>query len=130
MASGTFFNLPESYKNEFDTSSVLRHFTMDAIKALSWKKRYGFLHVLEDIIAVFDESRVNPFLDLLAGYIVRILASCTSSLESAKSTGSFVNNCPSFDNDMAEHVDEAEDLIQVTLKSPPFLINEKIICPV
>ncbi|CAA2935324.1 small subunit processome component 20 homolog [Olea europaea subsp. europaea] len=113
VASGTFFNLPESYKNEFDTSSVLRHFTMDAIKALSWKKRYGFLHVVEDILAVFDESRVTPFLDLLAGYIVQILANCTSSLESAKSTGSFVNNCPSFDNDMAEHVDEAEDLIQM-----------------
>ncbi|XP_022846936.1 small subunit processome component 20 homolog isoform X2 [Olea europaea var. sylvestris] len=113
VSSETFLNLSESYKDVFDTSSVLRHFTMDTVKALSWKKRYGFLHVLEDIIAVFDESRVNPFLDLLAGYIVRILASCTSSLESAKSTESSVNNCPSFDNDMAEHVDEVEDQIMM-----------------
>ncbi|KAL2508708.1 ARM repeat superfamily protein [Forsythia ovata] len=114
-AGETFWNLSESCKDEFDTSNVLRHFTMDTIKALSWKKRYGFLHVIEDILAVFDESRVNPFLDLLSGYIVRILASCTSSLESAKSTESSLINCPSFDNDIAEHVDEAED--QITIRT-------------
>ncbi|XP_076896866.1 uncharacterized protein LOC143550000 [Bidens hawaiensis] len=63
----------------FDSSAVLRHFTMDNIKSLSSKKIYGFLHVTEDILGVFDESRIKPVLDTLMGSIVRILASCASS---------------------------------------------------
>lgn len=63
----------------FDSSAVLRHFTMDNIKSLSSKKIYGFLHVTEDILGVFDETRIKPVLDTLMGSIVRILASCASS---------------------------------------------------
>ncbi|XP_071696721.1 uncharacterized protein [Rutidosis leptorrhynchoides] len=64
----------------FDFSSVLRHFTMANIKSLSSKKIYGFLHVTEEIIGVFDESRINPILDTLMGSVVRILACCAPSV--------------------------------------------------
>lgn len=59
---------------------------MDNIKALSWKKRYAFLHVVEDILGVFDELHIKPFLDLLVGCVVRILASSSSSLVCTKSS--------------------------------------------
>ncbi|XP_022025733.1 small subunit processome component 20 homolog isoform X2 [Helianthus annuus] len=64
-----------------DSSAVLSHFTMDNIKSLSSKKIYGFLHVIEEILGVFDESRVKPVLDTFMGSVVRILASCASSTD-------------------------------------------------
>ncbi|KAK9072479.1 hypothetical protein SSX86_008913 [Deinandra increscens subsp. villosa] len=65
----------------FDSSAVLRHFTMENIKSLSSKKIYGFLHVSEEILGVFDESRIKPVLDTLIGSVVRILASCAPSID-------------------------------------------------
>ncbi|KAK1435340.1 hypothetical protein QVD17_01101 [Tagetes erecta] len=65
----------------FDSSAILRHFTMDNIKSLSSKKIYGFLHVTEEILGVFDESRIKPVLDTLMGSVVRILASCAPSID-------------------------------------------------
>lgn len=67
--------------------NFLKYFTVDNIVALSWKKRYGFLHVIEDVLGVFDEFHVRPFLDLLMGCVVRVLGSCTSSIDVAKCNG-------------------------------------------
>ncbi|KAK6117591.1 hypothetical protein DH2020_048670 [Rehmannia glutinosa] len=109
--SKIFWSLPQSHKDEIDTSEILKHFTTDTINTLSWKKRYGFLHVVEDILTVFDESHLNPFLNLLMQFVVRILASCTSSLGSRESSGSSsIHNCSSFDLDVAGH-DEVGDKI-------------------
>ncbi|KAM7486094.1 hypothetical protein LguiA_002103 [Lonicera macranthoides] len=88
--SNWLWGSPQSSKESFDSYGILRHFTVDNIKALSWKKRYGFLHVIEDILGVFDEFHIVPFLDLLMGCIVRILASCTSSLDTVRSSVSSV----------------------------------------
>ena len=74
---------PETPAN-FDSSSVLRHFTIDNIKSLSSKKVYGFLHVTEEIIGVFDASLIEPFLDTLMGSVVRILASCSPTMDETK----------------------------------------------
>lgn len=82
-----FWSSHENYMNDFQAFNVLKFFTVDNINSLSWKKRYGFLHVIEDVLEVFDEFHVIPFLDLLMGCVVRVLGSCTSSLESAKSSG-------------------------------------------
>ncbi|THG05804.1 hypothetical protein TEA_026415 [Camellia sinensis var. sinensis] len=82
-----FLSSSEWSKDEFDSFGLLKYFTMDNILAISWKKRYGFLHVIENILGVFDEFHVKPYLDLLMGCVVRILGSCTSILESGKSTG-------------------------------------------
>ncbi|KAL6992167.1 hypothetical protein U1Q18_010274 [Sarracenia purpurea var. burkii] len=80
--SSSAWSMDESY-----SFSVLKYFTMDNMVALSWKKRYGFLHVIEDIIGVFDEVHVKPYLDLLMGCVVRMLGSCTSIIDSGKSNG-------------------------------------------
>ncbi|WOG89602.1 hypothetical protein DCAR_0208840 [Daucus carota subsp. sativus] len=91
---------------EFDSSSILKQFTVANIRALPWKKIYGFLYVVEDIFQVFDIFHIKPFLDLLMGCVVRMLTSFSSSLLCAKSGISQVeNDCVL---DASEEVSEAE----------------------
>lgn len=75
-----FWTSPRGSINEFQAADLLEYFTLDNIENLSWKKKYGFLHVIEDVVGVFDELHVRPFLDLLVGCVVRLLESCTSGL--------------------------------------------------
>ncbi|XP_062109162.1 uncharacterized protein LOC133819824 isoform X2 [Humulus lupulus] len=82
--SDWFWTSSGSSKDRFQASNFLKYFTVDNITALSWKKRNGFLHVIEDVVGVFDELRIKPFLDFLMGCVVRILESCTCSLDAAK----------------------------------------------
>ncbi|XP_058787152.1 uncharacterized protein LOC131661580 [Vicia villosa] len=79
-----FWTLPIGCTSEFQASSLLEYFTLDNIAALSWKKKYSFLHVIEDVVDVFDKLHIKPFLDLLVGCVVRVLESCTSSLDNIK----------------------------------------------
>lgn len=50
---------------------------------LSWKKIYGFLHVVKDILKAFDEIHIRPFLKLLMEIVVRILESCMLNIAGA-----------------------------------------------
>ncbi|GAB2295684.1 hypothetical protein Dimus_029838 [Dionaea muscipula] len=75
-----FSGLAESGTDEFQATDFLKFFTVENILALPWKKRYGFLHVFQDILGVFDEYHVRPFLDFISGCTVRILRSCSSGL--------------------------------------------------
>uniref|UniRef100_A0A2P2MF27 Uncharacterized protein n=1 Tax=Rhizophora mucronata TaxID=61149 RepID=A0A2P2MF27_RHIMU len=84
------WTLPEGLLDESVVPNSLRGFATEKVVALSWKKKYGFLHVVEDILGVFDESHVRPFLSLLMGCVVWILGSCTSSLHAVKNAGSSV----------------------------------------
>ncbi|GLU08657.1 hypothetical protein SLE2022_255570 [Rubroshorea leprosula] len=84
-----FWACPQSSINEFQAVDCLKYFTMENITALSWKKRYAFLHVIEDILNVFDEMHVGPFLDLLMGCVVRVLVSCSSNLDIARGAKSY-----------------------------------------
>ncbi|KAL2923314.1 Small subunit processome component 20-like protein [Bienertia sinuspersici] len=70
----------ETNMDDVELSSLLNLFTMERILAIPWKKRFGFLHVVEEILKVFDASRVSPFLDLLLGCVVLVLESCASSI--------------------------------------------------
>lgn len=85
--SSAYWSSLENSLDQFLAFDFLGYFTMDNITALSWKKRYGFLHVIEDVLGVFDEFHVRPFLDILMGSVVRMLQSCTSSIGIAKCTG-------------------------------------------
>ncbi|ONI16067.1 hypothetical protein PRUPE_3G077100 [Prunus persica] len=96
-AASWFWTLPNSSLAEFQALDFLKYFTLSNISALSWKKRSGFLHVIEDILGVFDASRVGPFLDFLMGCVVRILGSCSLGLDVAKGNGSSVENYPDVD---------------------------------
>ncbi|KAH9620789.1 hypothetical protein KSS87_018169 [Heliosperma pusillum] len=77
-------------------SYFLDLFTMENILAIPWKKRYGFLHVVEEILSIFDATQVQPYLSLLMGSVVRLLESCASSLYS-KSSGTQIE-----DNSLAD----------------------------
>ncbi|XP_073273960.1 uncharacterized protein [Primulina huaijiensis] len=102
--SKSFWSLSGSPRDEVYISNVMKHFTTNSISTLSWKKKFGFLHVVEEILEVFDVPHLNPFLDLLANCVVRILASCTSTLGHTKSGGSVsVRNSCSFEADTAEN---------------------------
>ncbi|KAM1823011.1 hypothetical protein ACFX1X_025378 [Malus domestica] len=83
-AANWFWTLPNVSLAEFQASHFLKYFTVSSISALSWKKRSGFLHVIEDILGVFDILRVGPFLDFLMGCVARLLESCSLSIEVAK----------------------------------------------
>ncbi|KAL6493967.1 hypothetical protein OROGR_031876 [Orobanche gracilis] len=107
--SKSFWCLLQSHKEEIDAPEILKHFNIDTITVLSWKKKYGFLHVVENILEVFDEAHLNPFLNLLMHLVARISASCTSSLRNGGSCGS----PSSFDMDASDH-DEVGDETTVT----------------
>ncbi|XP_054807809.1 U3 small nucleolar RNA-associated protein 20 isoform X1 [Prosopis cineraria] len=89
-----FWTLPGGSVSEFQASSLLEYFTSESIAGISLKKRYAFLHVIEDFLGVFDDSHVRPFLDLLMGCVVRVLGSCASGLDNAK-----LNEFPSDQSD-------------------------------
>lgn len=71
-------------------TNILKYFSTESIVALSWKKKYGFMHVIEEVLAVFDEMLISPFLNIILGCVVRILASCTSSLHVARQNEAFL----------------------------------------
>ncbi|OMO92169.1 Down-regulated-in-metastasis protein [Corchorus capsularis] len=137
-ASNLYQNLPISSIEEFHALNYLKYFTLENITALSWKKKYGFLHVVEDVLGVFDEFHVKPFLDLLMGCVVRVLASCSSSIDSARiAESSLIKNHPgvelvSDDEDSAEanHVQtgmaikQFKDLRSLCLKIVAFVLNK------
>uniref|UniRef100_A0A7N1A2N7 ARM repeat superfamily protein n=1 Tax=Kalanchoe fedtschenkoi TaxID=63787 RepID=A0A7N1A2N7_KALFE len=79
-----FWGFPNSLFYENLSVSFLKYFTRDNIMALSWKKKSGFVHVIEDIVGVFDEVRIRPFLELLMGCVVRLLEWCTENLDKSK----------------------------------------------
>lgn len=83
---------PKYSSDDFNSSTILQQFTVDNIRALPMKKVYGFLHVVEDVLGVFDILHIKPFLNLLMGCVVRILTSCSSSLFCTKSGPSQVEN--------------------------------------
>ncbi|XP_057982940.1 uncharacterized protein LOC131167895 isoform X2 [Malania oleifera] len=104
ISANRLWSSPDNFSGDFQLVSFLKYFTRDNIVALSWKKRFGFMHLIEDILVVFDESRVRPFLDLLMGCVVRVLESCTSSLNSAKCNGNF----PMYNDAMNTTVDDED----------------------
>ncbi|KAK0607559.1 hypothetical protein LWI29_016732 [Acer saccharum] len=85
-----FWTIPNCSMDEFQELSFFKYFTIENVAALSWKKIHAFLHVIEDVLGVFDELHVKPFLHLLMGCVARVLFSCTSSLDAVKGDRSFL----------------------------------------
>lgn len=107
-----FWSWSERSKKEFDSFSVLKYFTIDNMLALSWKKKDAFLHVIEDILGVFNELHVKPYLNLLMGCVVRMLWSCTSIIDRG-SSGFPIVEIPSSFRDMHERGGGAKNQIMV-----------------
>lgn len=68
-------------------SNFLKSINADTISTLSWKKKSGFLHVIQHILEVFDVFHVRPFLDFLMGCVVRLLITYDPNIDEEKSIG-------------------------------------------
>ncbi|XVF65313.1 hypothetical protein PTKIN_Ptkin09bG0238000 [Pterospermum kingtungense] len=136
--ASNLYQKPNISVDEFHSLKYLKYFTVENITALSWKKKYGFLHVIDDVIGVFDEFHVGPFLNLLMGCVVRVLASCSSSIEIARvAKSSSVNDHPGVelisedkDSAVANHVmtgmdiKHFKDLRSLCLKIVSLVLNK------
>ncbi|WOK99438.1 small subunit processome component [Canna indica] len=54
------------------------------IANLSWKKKNGFVHVVEEILRTFDEAHIKLYLNPLLMIVVRILENCMLNLVSER----------------------------------------------
>ncbi|KAH0641401.1 hypothetical protein KY285_037987 [Solanum tuberosum] len=117
---------PGVLQHGLDSFSVLEHFSRDCINVISWKKRYGFLHVIEDIVAVFDEVHISPFLDLLMGCIVRLLDSCTSTLEGTRNDGTLADHAHQVEDKIVTNMaaKQCKDLRSLCLKIISFILSK------
>ncbi|KAG1347740.1 hypothetical protein COCNU_06G015690 [Cocos nucifera] len=84
----------EKFTGGFHSAVFVKFSTLVTVSSLSWKKRTGFLHVVEDILKTFDEFRVKPFLNPLLMIVVRILESCMLNImgDDGKRSGSLGDN--------------------------------------
>ncbi|KAI3837631.1 hypothetical protein MKX03_029756 [Papaver bracteatum] len=103
MSSDWFWRSCGSSIEEFQASNVVKGLMIDEVEEISWKKRYGFLHVIEDIFKSFDEFHLKPFLNLLMSFVARIMEACTYRLDGAKnSEASQIENLASDDVSVPE----------------------------
>ncbi|XP_013706551.1 U3 small nucleolar RNA-associated protein 20 [Brassica napus] len=68
-----FWSSGKASLDYFQKADFLKDFTGDTISTLSKNQKSGFLHVIQDILEVFDELRVRPFIDFLMGCVVRLM---------------------------------------------------------
>ncbi|XP_010423069.1 PREDICTED: U3 small nucleolar RNA-associated protein 20-like [Camelina sativa] len=80
-----FWSSGKSSLDYFQKSNFLKSINADAISTLSWKKKFGFLHVIQHILEVFDVLHVRPFLDFLMGCAVRLLITYDPNIDEEKS---------------------------------------------
>ncbi|VVA98294.1 unnamed protein product [Arabis nemorensis] len=80
-----FWSSGKSSLDYFQKSNLLKSIKADTISTLSWKKKSGFLHVIQHILEVFDVFHVRPFLDFLMGCVVRLLITYDPNIDEEKS---------------------------------------------
>ncbi|KAI3984708.1 hypothetical protein MKX01_039325 [Papaver californicum] len=110
VPSEWFWRSSGSSIEEFQALNVVKGLTIVETEEISWKKRYGFLHVIEDIFKSFDEFHLKPFLNLLMSFVARIMEVCTYRLDGAKnSEASQIENLAS--DDVLIHEASGEDSV-------------------
>ncbi|ESQ34339.1 hypothetical protein EUTSA_v10009353mg [Eutrema salsugineum] len=80
-----FWSSGKSSLDYFQKSNFHKYINVDRISTLSWKKKSGFLHVIQHILEVFDVFHVRPFLDFLMGFVVRLLINYDPNIDEGKS---------------------------------------------
>ncbi|MQL78120.1 hypothetical protein Taro_010527 [Colocasia esculenta] len=102
------------------------------LKSLSLKKKFGFLHVVEDTFRSFDEFHIKPFLNLLLAVVIKILESCTDSITSSCDASSCTVDEEAVvlkrkrsraEKDRKRSKEEAKDLRSLCLKIFCFALN-------
>lgn len=67
--------------------SILNKYSTSILVAdLSWKQKYGFLHVIDEILRTFDEAHIKPYLNALLKIVGLILESCMPNLANGDSS--------------------------------------------
>ncbi|KAL5708838.1 hypothetical protein ACHQM5_019594 [Ranunculus cassubicifolius] len=120
-----FWSSSEISLEEFQACNIEKYFTGDKIMEISSKKRFGFLYVVEDILKSFDEFHLKPFLNLLVGLVVRIMESCTLSLDGSKSNGSSHASYLSNENQSIQKSDTANPMTPTAIKQ---LKDQRSLC--
>ncbi|KAI3979780.1 hypothetical protein MKX01_013875 [Papaver californicum] len=110
VPSDWFWRSCGSSVEEFQALNVVKGLTIVKTEEISWKKRYGFLHVIEDIFKSFDEFHLKPFLNPLMSFVARIMEVCTYRLDGAKnSEASQIENLAN--DDVSIHEASGEDSV-------------------
>ncbi|KAF6153049.1 hypothetical protein GIB67_034771 [Kingdonia uniflora] len=84
-----FWSSSKSSIEKIQVSDVVKNLTMNSMASISWKKREGLLHITEEVLESFDKLHLRPFLNLLMGFVVRIMGSCTLNIDISKSSKFF-----------------------------------------
>ncbi|KAJ8506605.1 hypothetical protein OPV22_007491 [Ensete ventricosum] len=98
-------------------SILIKCSTSIEVANVSWKKKNGFVHVIEEILRTFDESRIKPYLNPLMMIVVRILENCMLNLAS-ENRNRAVNIAVSLSANLPDHEmsTAATDSILITAK--------------
>ncbi|CAH8355708.1 unnamed protein product [Eruca vesicaria subsp. sativa] len=114
-----FWSSGKTSLDYFQNSNLLKDFTGDTISTLSRNQKSGFLHVIQDILVVFDELRVRPFIDFLMGCVVRLMVNYAPNTNEERITESLTSSnattAPST-SDNKENVSVHQDQAGTTLK--------------
>nr|GLL39955.1 small subunit processome component 20 homolog [Ipomoea trifida] len=117
---------PQALNDEYNSFNVFKHFTTNIISNISWKKRYSFLHVIEDTVAVFDEAHISPFLNLLMECISYLLESCALTLGNTDSSLILANcsNVTENETETQTAMKQSKELRSLCLRIISFILNK------
>lgn len=105
-----FWNSGKTSLEYFQKANFLKDFTGDTISTLSRNQKSGFLHVIQDILEVFDELRVRPFIDFLMGCVVRLMVNYTPSTNE-ESSDNAASSTPENKENVSVHQDQVKCLL-------------------
>ncbi|CAL9158827.1 unnamed protein product [Musa hybrid cultivar] len=118
------------------SSILIKCSTSIEVANVSWKKKNGFVHVVEEILRTFDESRIKPYLNPLMMIVVWILENCMLNLAS-ENRNRAVNIAESLSGNFPDHemrtaatdsllitAKQFKDLRSLCLKVISFVLNK------
>ncbi|PKA51950.1 hypothetical protein AXF42_Ash008179 [Apostasia shenzhenica] len=81
VPDGNFYGLCGQFAKTLQTLVPTKCSVSQIFANLSWKKKYGFLYVLEDILKTFDAFHIRPFFSPLMMIVALILEDCSSNIK-------------------------------------------------
>ncbi|CAH9107367.1 unnamed protein product [Cuscuta epithymum] len=122
----SIWNAPQSLNDEYSSFGVFKHFVSINTNKNYLKKIKSFLHVIEETVAVFDETRISPFLNLLLVCVSCFLEICTSTLDNADSSLIVVNHSDAVDSEAMTQtsIEKSKELRSACLRIISFILNK------
>ncbi|VFR01143.1 unnamed protein product [Cuscuta campestris] len=121
----SLWSKPQSLNDESNLYEVFKHVASNNISN-HWKKINSFLHVIEETVAIFDETRISPFLNLLLVCVSCLLESCTSALDNTDSTliDAYHRDAITTDTVTQTAIEKPKELRSFCLRIISFILNE------